>query len=95
MTIDTAKNYAAKIETTKGTIDVALDAKVEQVAPVEVRGRINFTDLVGSALLRKPSGNHHNGGVRPGFDTSLLPGDPGRIDYDKFVAWILRGAPEN
>jgi cyclophilin family peptidyl-prolyl cis-trans isomerase len=32
MTIDTAKNYAAKIETTKGTIDVALDAKNAPIA---------------------------------------------------------------
>ena len=32
MTIDTAKTYAAKIETTKGTIDVALDAKTAPIA---------------------------------------------------------------
>ena len=60
----------------------------------ELRGRVNFTDWVASALLRKPSGNHHNGGLRPGFDTSLAPGQPGRQDYDKFLGWILNGAPE-
>lgn len=32
MTIDTAKSYSAKIETTKGNIDVALDAKTAPVA---------------------------------------------------------------
>ena len=61
----------------------------------ELRGRINFTDVVGSALLRKPSNHHHNGGLRPGFDGSLLPGAAGRADYDKFLNWILNGAPES
>ena len=61
----------------------------------EVRSRINFTDIAGSPLLRKPSGNHHNGAQRQGFDTSKTPGDINREGYDKFVAWILRGAPEN
>ena len=62
----------------------------------ELRGRINFTDLVASPVLRKPSGNHHNGLQRPGFDTSpgLLPGDILRQDYDKILGWILNGAPE-
>ena len=60
----------------------------------ELRGRINFTDWMASALLRKPSGNHHNGGQRPGFDSSLQPGQAGRVDYDKFLGWILNGAPE-
>ena len=61
----------------------------------EVRGRINFTDIVASPLLRKPSGNHHNGGVRAGFDTSLrTPGAAGREDYDKLLNWILNGAPQ-
>ena len=40
----------------------------------ETRGRINFTDIVASPLLRKPSGNHHNGLQRPGFNTSVAPG---------------------
>lgn len=61
----------------------------------EVRGRINFDDIVASAILRKPSGNHHNGGLRTGFDSSQTVGNAGRQDYDKLVAWILRGAPEN
>ncbi len=60
----------------------------------EVRGRINFTDLVASALLRKPSGHHHNGQLRPGFDNSQAPGQPGRANYDLFLNWILNGAPQ-
>jgi hypothetical protein len=61
----------------------------------EVRSRINFTDIIDSPLLRKPSGHHHNGGMIAGFDSSKLPGDAARTDYDKITAWILRGAPEN
>lgn len=60
----------------------------------ELRGRINFTDWIASPLLRKPSGNHHNGNQRLGFDTRLAPGAAGRADYDKFVSWIVNGAPE-
>jgi hypothetical protein len=60
----------------------------------EVRSRINFTDLGASAILRKPSGNHHNGLLRPGFDTSVAPGQPTRASYDLFLNWILNGAPQ-
>ncbi|MEO8858749.1 MAG: hypothetical protein ABI343_17340 [Burkholderiaceae bacterium] len=61
----------------------------------ELRGRINFTDIVASPLLRKPSNHHHNGLLRQGFDTSLPPGAAGRADYDKVLNWILNGAPES
>ena len=60
----------------------------------EVRSRINFTDVEGSALLRKPSGNHHGGLLIQGFDTSKPPGDPARFRYDLFANWILNGAPK-
>ena len=62
----------------------------------ELRGRINFTDIVASPLLRKPSGNHHGGGpvALRGFDTSLPVGAAGRADYDKLVNWISIGAPQ-
>ncbi|MEQ1516351.1 MAG: hypothetical protein ABL931_07680 [Usitatibacteraceae bacterium] len=60
----------------------------------EVRSRINFTDIIASPLLRKPSGNHHNGLLRPGFNTSVAPGQPGREGYDLFANWILNGAPQ-
>lgn len=59
-----------------------------------VRGRINFTDVVASPLLRKPSGNHHGGALVGGFDTSLTLGDAGRRSYDTFVEWIMSGAPQ-
>jgi mono/diheme cytochrome c family protein len=59
----------------------------------EVRGRINFTDLAASPLLRKPSNNHHGGKLVVGFDASKAPGDPARARYDLFLNWILNGAP--
>ncbi|MGH8730993.1 MAG: hypothetical protein ACREVF_04685, partial [Burkholderiales bacterium] len=61
----------------------------------ELRSRINFADLEASPLLRKPSGKHHRGGG-PGatFDASLAPGQPGRVNYDLFLNWILNGAPQ-
>ena len=60
----------------------------------ELRGRINFTDVAASPLLRKPAGHHHNGLQRVGFDDSLAPGAVGRREYDKFLNWILNGAPQ-
>ena len=60
----------------------------------EVRGRVNFTDIVASGILRKPAGHHHNGALRPGFNTALAPGQPGRASYDLFLNWILNGAPQ-
>ncbi len=69
----------------------------------EVRGRINFSDIVSSPLLRHPSGYHHYGGILPGFgipasgvhadDAQLAPGDSRRAYYDMFLNWILNGAP--
>ena len=59
-----------------------------------VKGRINFSDVVASPLLRKPSNNHHNGGLQTGFDTSRPLGDNGRAKYDLFVEWIMAGAPQ-
>ena len=61
----------------------------------ELRGRINFTDIVASPLLRKPSGNHHAGGQLSGFNTSFPPGHAARSDYDLVLNWILNGAPYN
>ncbi len=59
----------------------------------ELRGRINFTDIASSALLRKPSGHHHGGGPQPGFNSTTAPGDAARANYDIFLNWILNGAP--
>ena len=49
---------------------------------------------VSGALLRKPSGNHHGGGLVTGFNAALTPGAVGREDYDKILGWIMNGAPE-
>ena len=81
--IDTDRN-------SDGTIDTIDDAWFYK----EVRGRVNFTDIVASPLLRKPSNNHHNGLLQPGFDTSLEPGSAGRANYDMILNWILNGAPQ-
>jgi mono/diheme cytochrome c family protein len=59
----------------------------------EVRGRINFTDVVASPILRKPSNHHHFGGLQNGFDLTQPVGDPARANYDRLVGWILNGAP--
>ena len=60
----------------------------------EVRSRINFAEVAASALLQKPSGQHHFGRLGAGFDTSLAPGQPERAKYDLFLNWILNGAPQ-
>ncbi len=61
----------------------------------ELRGRINFADWVASPLLRKPSGDHHNGGQHSRFNISTQPpGHADREDYDKILGWIMNGAPE-
>ena len=72
---------------------IAGDAADDAWFHAEVRSRVNFTDLAASPLLRKPAGNHHNGGRIPGFDESASPGDPARAKYDLFLNWILAGAP--
>jgi hypothetical protein len=78
--------------------DSVVDATDDLWFYTELRGRINFTDIVASPLLRKPSGHHHrgtpNGAPLTGFDASLTPGDPGRVNYDLFLNWILNGAPQ-
>jgi hypothetical protein len=73
--------------------DGIIDATDDLWLYAEIRGRINFTDVVASPLLRKPSGNHHFGGLRPGFDTTFTPGAPERGNYDLLLNWILNGAP--
>jgi hypothetical protein len=67
----------------------------------EVVGRINFSDIAASPLLRHPAGHNHNGGVLAGFGDAasgvpadkLPPGAPRRSYYDMFLNWILNGAP--
>ncbi len=58
--------------------------------------RVNREDIENSLLLRKPSGQHHNGGqvavTGGGFNISLAAGASGRATYDLFVNWISEGA---
>jgi mono/diheme cytochrome c family protein len=69
------------------------DATDDRWFHAEVRGRVNFTDLAASNLLRKPSGHHHKGELRPGFTDTEPPGSALRANYDLFLNWILNGAP--
>ncbi len=73
-----------------GIIDTTDDAWLY----AEVRGRINFTDIESSQLLRKPSGEHHSGGLQTGFDSTSATGNTLRVNYDLFLNWILNGAPQ-
>ncbi len=74
--------------------DGSIDATDDLWFYAEVRSRINFTDIVSSPLLRKPSNNHHSGLLRPGFDATAAPGNSARASYDLFLNWILSGAPQ-
>ena len=51
-------------------------------------GRVNLTDMQESPLLRKPSGDHHNGGKLFDLATSA-----GLENYSIFYSWILAGMP--
>ena len=73
---------------------IAGDATDDAWFYAEIRSRINFTDVLSSAILRKPSGNHHGGLLQSGFDTTKAPGEAGRANYDLFVNWIAAGAPQ-
>lgn len=53
--------------------------------------RINIENVSDSLFLKKPSGNHHYGNQRPGFDVTLSIGTGGRAAYDLFVNWISEG----
>jgi mono/diheme cytochrome c family protein len=55
----------------------------------EALARIDFNDPENSLILLKPSGNHHYGGLREGFDVNN-PAD--RFNYDLFLNWIMEGA---
>lgn len=55
----------------------------------ELLTRIDFNDPVNSLILKKPSNNHHYGGLVSGFEV----GNPAnRANYDLFLSWILNGA---
>ena len=72
---------------TSGGIDATDDTWLLK----EVVGRVNFTDITASPLLRKPAGNHHNGAAT----ISLAGGSAatGLSDFSKVYHWILNGTP--
>ena len=74
--------------------DGLVDAADDAVFYAEIRGRINFTDVGASPLLRKPSGHHHDRSKVVGFDDSVQPGNADRANYDLVLNWILNGAPQ-
>jgi len=53
-----------------------------------LQGRVNLTEIEASPLLRKPSGNHHNGGTLFNLSTAA-----GLQNYSIFYNWILAGTP--
>ena len=55
--------------------------------------RVNLEYIEDSLILKKPSGIHHYGDQRAGFDISAAVGNASRADYDMFVNWIAEGAP--
>lgn len=88
--------------------DSFIDATDDRWFYTELRGRINFTDIDASPLLRKPSGRHHGGGLV--FNTASVTACSGTATYPDctpyatlgafysakykmFVNWILNGAP--
>jgi hypothetical protein len=60
---------------------------------LDMRARLNFTDVEASLLLRRPSGHHHPGGLLDGFDVNNQ-GTGNRVHYDTILNWIANGAPE-
>ena len=58
----------------------------------QAKARINFEYAEDSLILKKPTGRHHYGGQRTGFDTSQVVGNSSRATYDLFVNWISEGA---
>lgn len=81
----------------------AYDATDDQWFYTELRGRINFTDVAASPLLRKPTGHHHGGGLVLDFTNTSACSTCGAAyatygayyaaAYNMFVNWILNGAP--
>jgi hypothetical protein len=57
-----------------------------------IKARVNLEYIEDSLVLKKPSGVHHWGRLRAGFDTSQPLGTFDRVAYDLFVNWIAEGA---
>ena len=66
--------------------DGAVNATDEAWFLKAVQGRVNLTEIAASPLLRKPSGNHHNGGKLLNVATAA-----GLQNYSIIYNWILAG----
>jgi hypothetical protein len=66
--------------------DAATDTIDDDWLKKELSGRVNFTEIQASPLLRKPTGNHHAGGAPINLATT------GLRNYSIFYNWILEGA---
>jgi hypothetical protein len=69
-----------------GTVDDTDDAWLAKA----VQGRVNLTEITASPLLRKPTGNHHNGKMLLDVTDTL---NGGLRDYSILYNWILAGMP--
>ena len=58
----------------------------------QAMARVNLEFIEDSLLLTKPSNQHHFGGLRTGFDTTVGVGTTQRRAYDLMVNWISEGA---
>jgi hypothetical protein len=59
----------------------------------QVRGRVNLTEITASPLLRKPIGNHHNGGTVVDLALTNVDLDAALEAFSKVYYWILNGMP--
>ena len=66
-----------------------VDATDETWFVKALRGRANLTDIQASPLLRKPTGNHHNGLML--LDVSDTTSSGGLRNYSILYNWILAG----
>src|SRR5262249_77244 len=69
----------------------ATDATDEAWFLKALSGRVNLTEIEASQLLRKPSGNHHNGKML--LDVSDKSDGGGPSNYSILYNWILAGMP--
>src|SRR6202043_3642917 len=66
----------------------AVDATDDAWFYSELMGRVNLTEIADSPLLRKPTGNHHNGASPFNLGTTA-----GLSNFSVGYNWILNGAP--
>ena len=68
----------------------AIDATDDAWFAKALEGRVNLTEIEASPLLRKPTGNHHNGKMLLDVTDAV---NGGLRDYSILYNWILAGMP--